>query len=329
MVNEANVAALHTAIRDRAIVGTFLPAVFVLEPTNRCNVKCVMCPNKRFKGGELGDVSLDAWQARITSIAPVAELVMMYFMGESTLHPVFADLMAAARRGLRGRLVLSTNAMELTQTAAQAMIDNLDVIIVCIDRWNAGAYEAIRRGGVFNDVVSAVEMLLRLRGQSSTPEIVVKTLDLTLSSEPRSQLEREERAFDEFWRARGAVPLSGWLNTWAGQFLSLAKLATRGTPYSSSKRGPCADLWFKMVINWRGEVVMCCHDWRSQTVIGSLPESDLHELWHSEILQRMRSEHSAGNFAQSRLCGGCREWGEADELDAYLRLDESDMFRVF
>lgn len=328
-VNQENLDRLRMAITNAQPFGLFLPSVYVLELTNRCNINCIMCPNSKFKEPELGDVDERSFIRTLDLIAPYSELLMLYFMGEPTLHPRFASLLWEARKRLGGKIVVSTNAFNLSDEVVAALVENTDIVLICIDRWQEGAYEKIRRGSQFRNVVNSAEKILTFRAQSEFPKIIVKSLDISFRDENSESLERESDEFCNYWLQRGALPLFGWLNTWAGQFEYLKKFATNETPYTNMSHAPCADLWFKMVVNWRGEVVLCCHDWSSSVVVGDINANSLSSIWHSEKMVRFRNSHLEGDYGCTALCTKCAEWGEADELESYVRLNKTDLYRVF
>jgi MoaA/NifB/PqqE/SkfB family radical SAM enzyme len=329
VVNQENLNQLKTAINGSIASGSFLPSAFVLEMTNRCNVNCIMCPNKRFVESELGDISTQTFDRIIDEISPTAEITMFYFLGESTLHPNFAELLRSARQRLRGKIVISTNAFQLSDKTIACLAECADIVIVCIDRWHKEEYEKVRKGSSFENVVDTAERLICERGKKDFPVVLVKALDIKFSSELPEALNNERDDFISYWEQRGAIPLVGWLNTWAGQFPNLKRLATIGNPYSTQSRPACADLWFKAVINWRGEVVLCCHDWRSTVTLGSLQDESLSVIWHAQRIAELRSNHIRGNFSCTELCRGCNEWGEAEELESYVRLNQRDLYKVF
>ena len=328
MVNAENFASLKEAIGEKRVTGTFLPSVYIVEPTNRCNVKCIMCPNHKFAPDQLGDMECGRFAKIVAEIAPFAELTMLYFLGESTLHPSFPRLLQIARETLSGRIVVSTNAFKLSSPVIEALVTNTDIIIACIDRWDRRAYEDVRRGSNFDSVIRTTELLLSSRRGQEVPTIIVKGLDIALSRDGNDR-EDEKAAFRAFWSARGAVPLVGWLDTWAGQMPQLRKHTAGDSPYLENARVSCADLWFKMAVNWRGEVVLCCHDWKSSQVLGVLGHDSLRNVWHSTPLIELRRKHLDGMYSENALCDTCREWGEAKELGAYVRLDANDIYRVF
>ena len=289
-----------------------------------------MCPNSKLTGSQLGHADLASLQATFHQIAPYAELTMLYFMGETTLHPSFRELMYSARATLKGSIALSSNAFAWNEEIMKTILDTVDVLVVPIDRWEKSAYETIRRGSKFDVVVEHAERLLQLRGGTSRPKVVVKGLDIHLPREGHSHdVDGEASRFRDYWLTRGAVPLAGWLNTWAGQMPNLLRLSSVPAPYSATRRTPCADLWFKMVINWQGKVVLCCHNWDYSIEISRLNGRTLSDAWSSMRITAARAGHARGDYFVESICGSCREWGEPQELESYLRLNDDDLFRVF
>lgn len=323
-VNPGNLALLWRAIERREVTGNFLPAVFVIEPVSRCNLACVMCPNRKMPQSDLGEMSLERFEQVVCSISPFCEFLMLYWMGEPTLHSRFTELLRLARRHIRGRIVVSTNMTVDDEAVYRALLENADIVLCCIDRWEKSAYERIRVGANFESVVRNTENLLSLRGSGTSCEVVVKALDLNSTS-----LEHED--FQEHWKQRGARPLVAWLNDWAGTFQSMRNAAAMPVPRSERHRTPCADLWFKLVMNWRGEIQMCCFDWQYKYNVGRVEDLEgwLPKAWHSTEMESLRRAHADGQWDVTPLCETCTTWGEPAELEAYVNFTESSYFTVF
>src|SRR4051794_9035309 len=136
----ANLAAIRTAYRDGAATGDFMPAVYVVKPTSECALNCVMCPQSSLPAAKLGEMPIARAEQIAETISPYAELVMLYFMGEPLQHSDFGGFLAAMRRRIKGRLVLSTNAMALDGPRLDAVIAHgIDLVIACVDRFEKHA----------------------------------------------------------------------------------------------------------------------------------------------------------------------------------------------
>ncbi len=321
-INPNNVHAVRAALDNLETTGDFLPTVYVIEPTSKCNLKCVMCPNKQIQNDNLGNMPLPLFEKIVQDISPYAEFVMLYWLGEPLLHPNIIEMLSIARKNIKGRIVVSTNLTQATDEVLISLLENTDIILCSLDRWNPKDYEKIRIGANFSVVVSNIERLIKLKTHQHKAEIVVKGLDIDLDS-------TEYQEFKEYWMGKGARPLLAWLNDWAGTFPSIRKAASIPIP-QSSKRTACADLWFKMIINWRGEIQMCCFDWRYEHFVGNCDNPNwLHSSWQSDTIIRFRKLHKNRKFASNKLCNTCKTWGEITEHNAYLDFDEQSYFIVF
>jgi MoaA/NifB/PqqE/SkfB family radical SAM enzyme len=257
-------------------------------------------------------MNLDDAETIAKLISPFAELVMLYFTGEPLLHPDFFGFLRVMRSQVQGRLVVSTNATLLGSANRRALLDSgADVIICSVDGATKETYERIRKGASFEVVVSNVQALLAERGGTPCPEIVVKCIDF--------QVPPMERAtFVRHWRSLGASSHISWLNNWGGTYNFGSKASATQFPYQSRLRVPCAELWFKMVVNWRGEVVMCCIDWRSDVVLGDLTGvTHVGEIWHNDMIRQLRRAHVKRQTDDLAVCSSCSQWSTIDELRHY------------
>lgn len=324
LVNPNNVDETISAYHQNKFTGTFLPSVYVIEPTNRCMLSCKMCPNSLIANNCRGEMSLKAFEETLKTISPYAEHVMLYFMGEPLLHSNISKILQSARRRISGLISLSTNCVLLDHRHYDVISNSVDCIICCIDHWTKHDYERIRVGANFKRVVSNVSNFLdHINHNRVRPKVIVKSLDFGMS-------EDEKIAFSNYWEGKGAIPIIGWVDTWAGQFPEFIHDAQLPPPYDPTSRVPCADLWFKMIINWKGEAILCCHNYDYTYPIGYLDDNvDLHALWHGDILVELRKRQLQSSYSHPPLCSTCKEWGDISELQAYLSLKRDNLSLIF
>lgn len=75
------------------------PRSIVLEPTNRCNVGCVVC-QRRGLTRPVGDLSFERYRYVMQSI-PTLKRIDLFFMGEQFLNSsVFDMIRYASERGI-------------------------------------------------------------------------------------------------------------------------------------------------------------------------------------------------------------------------------------
>jgi len=228
-----------------------------------------------------------------------------------------------ARENIKGKIVISTNMTISDDKIYRSLLKNSDVIICCLDKWDKVDYESIRRGADFEKVISNIENLLSIRKKwKDGSEVVIKALDI----DPYS---KESLSFNKYWQEKGAKTMIAWKNDWAGTFPELMNNLNIPAP-ETQDRTACADLWFKIVINWQGSIQLCCFDWSNSFPIGTIHDSDwLYKTWQSKILIEARKTHLQGDFSKIPICKKCKTWGKKEEHTAYLNLNEDNYFLVF
>lgn len=63
----------------------------------------------------------------------------------------------------------------------------------------------------------------------------------------------------------------------------------------------------RMHINFKGDVILCCMDWKWQHKLGNVNERSLEEIWNSEIYNEYRkSIYNNGSGTRTGLCKKCK-----------------------
>lgn len=72
---------------------------------------------------------------------------------------------------------------------------------------------------------------------------------------------------------------------------------------------PCLRPASQLVINWRGEVLLCCHDFYGQYKMGQVGEQSLKDIWQGEQFSRCRRLLAQGERSLLSLCRHCDDSG--------------------
>jgi cyclic pyranopterin phosphate synthase len=72
---------------------------------------------------------------------------------------------------------------------------------------------------------------------------------------------------------------------------------------------PCLRPASQLVINWRGEVLLCCHDFYGRYKMGQVGEKSLKEIWHSPGFRHYRELLAQGQRFRLPLCRHCDDTG--------------------
>lgn len=73
---------------------------------------------------------------------------------------------------------------------------------------------------------------------------------------------------------------------------------------TSLKGKPCHYPFYKMFVDWNGDVLFCSNDWGKEHVVGNLMQSSLHDVWFSKPMTKIRKRLMKGDRSQSP-CNKC------------------------
>jgi len=271
-----------------------LPAPFVMyiDPTNACNFKCKFCPTSddellRSVGRTKKIMSLDMFRKIIGDISDFncrLKLLSLYKDGEPLLNPNFAEMIRIARRaGIAERIWTKTNGSLLNPELNRDIIDaGLNHICISIEAVSHDGYRDIAAVDIdYSKLLTNIEDLYRHRGDC---EIYIKIVDVNLSEEQKSKF------YDDFQSICTHIAiekLMGWSNSGVKDFtLGTTPDTYDGLPFV--KKMVCAYPFYVLAVNCDGSVSLCGNDWSQQTVVGSVREKSLSEIWNSEELYQFR-----------------------------------------
>lgn len=268
------------------------PITLVVEPTNRCNLRCVYCPvnnGMRRAKGELEPALLQ----RVLDENPQVRAILLSHWGEPLLHPEIARLIRiAVERNVY--TVMYTNGELLTEVTMDSLIRvGLNNLVVSID--GSERYHLEYRGTGFRRLQKRIEQLLAKRREHQAPLVIDASMVVTPESEEVmfSARERLSKSVDHI------------------HFQPLMEFSP------ATKRTPCRELWRgNLVVLWNGTVTPCGVDLEGDLALGNASESPLRSLINGPRLVALRKAHLRGDFPD--VCQGCREF-ESTRLGARYR----------
>jgi len=272
-----------------------LPTSVMIEPTNRCNLRCPLCPTG---AGTLtrpvGEMTLSDFQKILDAIGPQLRRIYLWNQGEPLLNSVLPEMVRLAhQRGIY--TVTSTNGQLLVRedTAKQLVQSGLDALIVSIDGLTPETYEVYRIGGKLENVVVGMQMLRREREaqRRSRPKIILQWLPMKHNEAELPLLEAKAAE----WGADSVEVKTTQIyeQEQAEQFLPRAPQLSRYERHGGRwelrrKRDSCRRLWFSCQIDWDGTVVPCCFDKDETLAMGNIHQRPFAEIWRGEKYQAFR-----------------------------------------
>ncbi len=267
-----------------------------IEPTNRCNLRCTMCPNKDFEDEKIGMMDFDLFKSIIDQVQGEVHDINLHHRGEPTLHPKLPDMIKYAhKRGVRTKL--HTNGTTLTSKLSRALIDSgLELISFSFDGYMPDVYESVRVGASFNRTLKNIQRFLDLRAKTvnKRPRTVMEIMDFSEGVDPVIK-----NAFLQDLKKRGMDRIiQKKPHNWAGN----VDLDTK----DSSDFSACTFPWHAMVVLWDGRVGACPHDFFAEIVYGDANKTPISEIFNNHNIRQLRAEMLSGELRNYKNpCANC------------------------
>jgi radical SAM protein with 4Fe4S-binding SPASM domain len=271
----------------------------MIEPTNRCNLRCIMCPQAGKLSRKKGQMEFSLFRKILDEAGDFVKSVQLFHTGESFLHPqIFEMISYAASRNLY--TLINTNGTLLDEAKAHAILDSgLDSLSFSFDSFDKGTYEAIRTGARYERTLENVERFLNLRAQKGQrrPQTIIEIIDMV---DTRPHLE----AFATRARNMGFDEVRVWkFHNWT----DTDNVSESHSPFSAngSSYYPCEYPFMQLAVYWDGTVVPCCMDYDGKYRLGDATQESLLEIWNGPRLAALRGSMRSRQSKKMPLCEGC------------------------
>lgn len=286
-----------------------MPYSLGIELTNNCNLGCPFCASgSGLSKREKGYMPMELFEKIIRELSPYLLKTMLYFQGESMMHPeFFAMLEGAGNMGV----VISTNGHFLDEESCRRLSEaRLDKIIISIDGISESSYLKYRKNGNHKKVMRGIEMLTyelgkRGRGKKLELQVLVNKYNegemeklLNYSKRVGSRIRFKSMQLDPATSDSNFLP----------EDKRFRRYDIKGGELSIRSRKPnnCYRLWTNPVISWDGKVLPCCFDKHARYVMGDISRQTFEEIWRGSKYSAFRKKLLIKRSAID-ICNNCSE----------------------
>ncbi|MDO8803071.1 MAG: radical SAM/SPASM domain-containing protein [Elusimicrobiota bacterium] len=284
-----------------------------VELTNKCPMRCVMCPRTRNMTRAQGFMEFAVFKsiadqyAAANPAGAATDNFWLHHFGESLLHPELGKFIRyAVSRNVKASL--SVNPFLLSPEVSRDLLEaGIRVLYISLDGHDDASFERIR--GVKNafepskkNLLAFLKLKLELK---SAARVSLSMIDFEENQESIEVMRRfwaQVPGIDEF-KCKTFV-------TWDGEAPDVNALAGTGRDSRESRKlhsaVGCLSPWRHMTVAWDGDVLPCCFDYDKKYVLGNVKEQSLAEIWNGERMQSLRKEFLSNNVS-NRLCRSCAE----------------------
>lgn len=258
------------------------PLLIDIEPTNRCDMVCRICPNPGMVR-EQGRMDPALFRSIVDQTVDTALQHHINLHGEPTLHPDLVEMLSyAVSRG--ASVTLYTNLGHENDALLDGLVDSgLEQVVVNICGIDEDTYSHIH--GV-ERLDTVLENLTRLRARrkekgASLPRVVTSYV---VTKANLHQASRASEVLEEYSDYCALKVQHDWL----GDPEIAATLPGEGGSVTPLK---CSRPWTTASILWDGRIATCCYDHEGRTILGDLSSASLDEIWNSQDMRRFRKRY--------------------------------------
>ena len=282
-----------------------LPTRLWIEPTNSCNLKCVMCP-QRLNKSKKGFMDFEVYKKIINEAKDFAIDINLFLGGESFMHPKIIEMIKYAKdNGLRVRF--ESNATLLTKKLSEEIIKNkVDFISFSFDGYTKEEYERIRVNANYEKTLSNILNFLKIKRsmKSKYPYTLIQIIEIKTPKGINKKI--KEKFLQKFY----GLPLNGFSIVKPHRFGGQIEENVTGSKYAYTddkivKYNPCPYLWMSMNILWDGWVVPCCIDQFGKYKIGNVKNESLKSMWNNKKMIHIREKLISKKYNELPLCKNC------------------------
>jgi len=283
------------------------PSWFQLDITNKCNMKCKMCPRVS-SGLNKYEMKFEDYKKIINILSVLnVDCLALTGMGEPFMHAYIFDMIKYAKES-KMPVSITTNGLLLNTNLAKQIID-LDVnnIRFSVDQIQDLHSENLHEYSI--DVLDNIKNIVRLRNKKSNSNVNIN-VNTVIS------LDNINHMFS----------IIKWCKESGVDFVNLIKLSTRvntikkiptfleeyyfkmyhlyalcknielKSTYLNRKQTDCGFLKNFLFIMSNGDVSPCCHLYNY--IVGNIFEQSIDEIWNGQKFAHFRE-----NWL--KICGGC------------------------
>jgi len=271
------------------------PPEIGIEPTNQCNLKCIMCARTHEMTRPIGDMTFENFKKLIDESKHHLEFVELQDLGEPLFNKELFKMIAYCKeKGIKTGM--STNSTILTESSARNLMEaGLNQITFAFDGATKQTYEKVRVGGNYDLVIANIKRFLQIKKEMKSKIYCI------MQCIAMNETEDEIRTFKAMWNNVPGV-----------NAVRIRQVTYTGTgKFDNKKDSPCYWLWRDPHVKWDGTFVPCCQDTNNSLALGNIKEKTIEEMWNSPKMQEIRQLHIDGRASEIPLCKNCNMYQPA------------------
>ena len=293
-------------------INSNFPDVIRIEPTGKCNFKCIHCPTGTDPNNRsiLKIDDFDFFVNQIVSVCGVPRVVVLYHGGEPLLNKnIYHFILKLKKIGVQ-KIVITTNASLLTRENAQRLIESgIDEVKISLDGDSIDENDRIRVKGDFKECAKNIKVLLEESQKlNKNINVIISNVRILNKNELDSFISLKSnnipppryllKYFDneKNMLTFRSIPTMVWPGF--EKFGEMFKV--KGT---EKKPTYCSNLFETFTILTNGDVVVCCYDLRGEVILGNIYQDNALDIWNNSKYTKIREDFKKSIY--NDFCSKC------------------------
>jgi len=288
-----------------------LPPILMVEPTNICNLKCPLCPSGT---GDLnrprGFMEFDVFKKVVDEVKDFTTQLVLWNQGEPFLNKDFLKMVRYASDN-RLYTLTSTN-LNVMPDPDELVHSGLDSMIVSLDGTTQETYNKYRINGELQTVMENVKKVVeaKKRANSATPYIRWQFLVMKHNEHELEEIKRiaHEVGVDQLELKSVQIYSKSDVEEFLPENPKYRRYKVSGNNFELKYgiKNRCHRIWTDPVVNWNGEIGICCFDKDVDHKVGNVMRQSLREIWTNAAFQDIRN-HILKDRKSIPICRNCLE----------------------
>lgn len=265
----------------------------MLEISSLCNYECEGCPNLLLPRGK-GNMDVGLLKKIINETKDHVKKLILWNYGEPFMHPKIVDILNYLGK-YPAIKIISTNGSQFYKFESLDFIKNIDVLVISVNGITQDVYSKHQAKGELLEVLAQTSRVTQYLKNSNTKVVLQMVANsYNIHQIPLLKSFAKKYNFDE-------VSIKSF-NVMNGSEETFSKYVPTGTIYSRYKKKISQKkTMFKsdfcqsgMVINWNGEINLCCWDYQGRKIIGNAYKQNVRDVWKDPENVRLRDSIRKG-----------------------------------
>lgn len=301
-----------------------------IEPTNRCNQRCLMCPRNDKLDVPIGDLSFENFKKILNQLASLKGL-LLNGLGEPLLNKELPRMIAYANQK-NIKVAINSNCTLIDKNLANQLVaSRLDLIKISMDSADPQVYQSIR-GMDIQPAIKGIQNLVKVKKEKKSARPSLWFNPIIMKNNYQQLIDILRLAQDLEIDLVRFKPLNIWdiknnkkLRVTPNQLKASIQKTIQQTKslkishnlnkilddfeiYNRPQKNlPCYSPWTEVYVQYYGGVRLCCEFYSQQHDIGNMLKENFKKIWNSHKMQKIRQEFKKGNTYFS-VCQNCNRF---------------------